>query len=114
MAVTVFAAPILPGKTDAWKAAVAEMKGPRAAGHAESRRLHGIRRETACLQQTPMGDFVCVFIEGDDPDTVLQREMASDHPFDQWFCKAVLKECHGITPEGDAPPPNELFVDWSA
>jgi hypothetical protein len=114
MAVTVFAAPILPGKTDAWKAAVAEMKGPRAEGHAESRRLHGVRREVACLQQTPMGDFVCVFMEADDPDTVMQREMESDHPFDRWFCETILAGCHGITPKGEIPPANELFLSWSA
>ena len=114
MAVTVFAAPILPGKTEDWKAAVAEMKGPRSDGHAESRKMHGITREVACLQQTPTGDFVCVFVEGEDPDSVLEREMESDHPFDRWFCKTVLAECHGITPDGDAPPPNTVYVDWSA
>jgi len=114
MAVTVFAAPILPGKTEDWKAAVAEIEGPRAAGHAESRAMHGITREVACLQQTPMGDFVCVYIEADDPDTVLQREMESDHPFDQWFCETVLAACHGMTADGDTPPPNVLHVDWNA
>ena len=75
--------------------------------------MHGVTREVASLQQTPMGDFVCVFLEGDDPDTLLQREMASDHPFDKWFCKTVLAGCHGITPEGDMPPPNKTHVDWS-
>ena len=114
MAVTVFAAPILPGKTEDWKAAVAELKGPRAAGHAESRAMHGVTREVVCLQETPMGDFVCVFMEADDPDTVLQREMASEHPFDRWFSKTVLAECHGITPDGDSPPPNVLYLDWNA
>lgn len=114
MAVTVFAAPILPGKTEDWKAAVAEMKGPRAAGHAESRAMHGVKREVACLQQTPMGDFVCVLLEADEPDTVMEREMVSDHPFDQWFCKTILAGCHGITLDGDAPAPNTLYLNWSA
>jgi hypothetical protein len=114
MAVTVFAAPILPGKTDDWKAAVAEINGARAEQHAESRRLHGIRQEIACLQETPMGDFVCVFIEADDPDTILHRQMDSDHPFDTWFCETVLAGCHGMTSVDEVPPPNELFVNWSA
>lgn len=114
MAVTVFAAPILPGRTEDWKTAVAEMTGPRAAEHAESRAMHGVTREIACLQQTPMGDFVCVFVEAEDPDTLLQREMDSNHPFDLWFCETVLAGCHGITRDGDVPSPNLVYVDWRA
>src|SRR5262245_44302488 len=40
-----FAAPILAGKTDAWRKAVAEIKGPRNQGYKESRKKLGIKRE---------------------------------------------------------------------
>ena len=62
MAVTTFAAPLLPGKTDAWKSAMAEINGARKEEYLQSRRSLGFTREVASLQQTPHGDFVVVFI----------------------------------------------------
>ena len=60
MPVTVFAAPILPVTTDAWKAAVEEVKGSRREQYLQARRSLGITWEVACLQQTPQGDIVVV------------------------------------------------------
>lgn len=114
MAVDVFAAPILPGKTAAWKEAMAEMTGPRHAEFEDWNRRLGLTRHTACLQQTPDGDFVAVFAEGDAPASVISRTLASDHPFDKWFAETVLRGVHGIDSPDDAPPPNPVFVDWSA
>ena len=45
-----FVAPILPGKTAAWRAAVAEIKGLRNAAYQESRRKLGIKQEHVSLQ----------------------------------------------------------------
>ena len=114
MAVTVFAAPILPGRTDAWKAAVAEMKGPRREERDASHRRLGITREVVALQQTPEGDFAVVFIEGEDPEHVIGKYFASDHPFERWFTETVLVGTHGMSPDQDPPPPNEVVYDWSA
>lgn len=83
MGVMTLAVPILPGRTEHWRQAIAEINGPRREAHAESRRELGVRREVATLQHTPDGDMVVVFIEADDVDTLLQREAASDHPFDR-------------------------------
>ena len=111
MAVTTFAVPMLPGKADAWKKAVAEMKGPRKAEYEESRRRMGVTREVVSLQSTPQGDMVVVFIEGQDPGGIVARYLSSDAPFDRWFTDTVLKAVHGV---GAAPAANETFVDWSA
>ena len=113
MAVTTFCAPILPGKTEAWKAAVQEILGTRKTEYDESRRRLGIRREVASLQPTPAGDWVVVYLEADDPDTVLSRILSSDIPFDRWFAATILTGAHGITGP-QVPPPNEVFVDWRA
>ncbi len=59
----VFAAPLLPGKTDAWKAAVAEISGARKEEYLQARHNLGVTKEVVCLQQTPHGDFVVVYIE---------------------------------------------------
>ena len=50
-----FVAPIVKGKTEAWRNALAEMKGPRNAAYKESRQKLGIKREHVSLQSTPMG-----------------------------------------------------------
>ena len=113
MAVTTFCAPILPGKTEAWKAAAQEMLGPRKTEYAESRRRLGICHEVGSLQSTPAGDWVVVYLEANDPDTVLSRILSSDMPFDRWFAATILKGAHGITGP-QVPPPNEVFVDWRA
>ncbi len=47
MASTVFAAPILPGKTDAWKAAIAEITGGPREEYLQARRTLGITKEVA-------------------------------------------------------------------
>lgn len=111
MPVTTFAAPIRPGQTDAWKTAVAELRGPRKAEYEESRRRMGVTREVASLQSTPQGDVVVVFIEAGDPGSIIARYLSSDAPFDRWFTETVLKGVHGMSA---APPATETFVDWPA
>jgi hypothetical protein len=113
MGVMTFTVPILPGRTEDWKQAVAEMKGPRREAYADSRRKLGIRREVVSLQRTPDGDVVVVFVEGDDLDTLVAREAASDHPFDQWFMETIMKGTHGMDPAEGPPPVNEVHIDWS-
>lgn len=114
MAVTVFAAPILPGKTEAWKQAIAELSGPRKADFDDWNRRLGLTRHVASLQQTPDGDFAVVYAEGDDPANTIAHVLASDHPFDEWFAEKVLADVHGIHAEHGPPPQNQVFVDWSA
>ena len=109
-----FAAPLLPGMTDAWLQAAAEMTGARSAAFAESRQRMGLTREVVSLQRTPQGDFVVVCLEGDDPDAVISKYLNSEEPFDRWFAETVLTGCHGMTASQEPPPPNRLFVDWRA
>ena len=114
MAASTFAAPLLPGTTDAWIQAAAEMAGPRRAEFDESRRRMGITREVVSLQRTPGGDFVVVCLEGDDPDAVISRYLSSDEPFDRWFAETVLTGCHGMSASQEPPAPNQVFLDWTA
>jgi hypothetical protein len=111
MAAITFNVPILAGKTEAWKQAVAEMKGARNADYQESRKRMGITREVVSLQQTPQGDSVVVFLEGEEPGSVVAKYLSSSAPFDRWFTDTVLKGVHGVS---TAPPSNEMFVDWKA
>ncbi len=114
MAVTTFAAPLLPGTTEAWKQAAAEMTGPRRVEFEESRKRMGLTREVVSLQQTPEGDYVVVYLEGDDPSSVVSRYLNSDEPFDRWFAETILIGTHGMDASQGPPPPNQVFVDWRA
>ncbi len=111
MAATVFAAPILPGKTDAWKAAAAEIAGPRKQEYLQARRDLVITKEVAALQQSPQGDFVCVYIEASSVSGILEKMVAATDPFHVWFAQAVLKDCHGIEASGPIPPVSEPVLD---
>lgn len=53
MALFGFAVPPLPGKIDACRKAIAEIKGPRWQDYEESRKKLGIKREPVPLQHTP-------------------------------------------------------------
>ena len=109
MPVTTFAAPILPGKTDAWQRAINEIKGARRADYEASRAALGITQEIASLQQTPHGDLIAVYIEADDPDTVIARIFTSDSAFDKWFSETLLVGVHGMD-AASPPPPNAVAI----
>ena len=110
MALFAIAVPILPGKTDEWRAFADELAGSRHDDFAASRRGLGVRERTF-LQHTPMGDFVLVTLEGDDPAGAFARFGQGTDDFTRWFMERV-KEVHGY--DLAAPPPGplpELVVD---
>ncbi len=107
-----FAVPILPGKTEAWRKAIEEMKGPRREDYKRSRKNLGIKREQVCLQMTPHGDMVVVHIEAKDPANVMPGMFAAATPFDVWFLETVLRGVHGIDPKGPPPPAPEVVLDF--
>lgn len=112
MPAVTFAVPILSGKTEMWKQAAAEMMSSRKSEYEESRQRMGITKEVACLQQTPEGDYVVVYQEGENLGDVISKYLNSDIPFDRWFTKTILTGTHGIDASHLPPPPNEVFVNW--
>ncbi len=102
--------PIVPGKTEAWRAWMAELNGSRRAEFEASRQNAGVRERTF-LQSTPMGDFVIVTMEGDDPGRSFGTMMGAKDDFTTWFI-AKATEVHGFDPSTvTAGPPSELVVD---
>jgi hypothetical protein len=102
--------PILPGKTDEWRAWMGELNGTRREAFTESRRRAGVQERTF-LQSTPMGDLVIVTLEGDDPGRAFGKMLSADDDFAKWFI-ARAQEIHGVDlsvrPTG---APSELVVD---
>ena len=110
MAMYSFAAPIVPGKTEAWKEFAKEMSGPRRKEWQASRHRAGLKAETAWLQHTPHGDLVVVTLEGDDVPKALQSWAGSKDPFDLWFNQKV-QEIHGMSAEQISKlPANEIHA----
>ena len=104
-----FAAPLLPGKTDADREALAACaSGDRRADHEASRKRAGITRESVWIQSTPNGDVAVVLIEASDIQAAMGAMATSDEPFDQWFRGHVL-EVHGMDMTEESQPPEQVL-----
>ena len=91
-----FVIPLLPGKTETERAALASMdSGERKADAKASRDRHGITRESAWIQSTPMGDLVAVYLEAEDLGAALGGIGTSTDPFDVWFREHNM-DVHGV------------------
>ncbi len=113
MAMFAMAFPILPGRTEGWKRFADELKGARKSQFDESRRRLGVHERTF-LQHTPMGDFVVVTLEGDDPAGAFSGFGQDPDEFTTWFKQQVM-DAHGV--DLAAPPPGplpELVLDSGA
>jgi hypothetical protein len=101
-----FAAPILPGKTEAFRDWM-HLEGERRQEHEASRERLGIGRETAWLQQTPAGDVAIIYMEADDLQAAFAGLATSQEPYDRWS-RDMISEIHGIDLTQGFPPPEQL------
>ena len=116
MAVLNITAPILEGKFDAWKEFHDSLKpgGENHENWKNQMQRTGITRQVVSLQRTPMGDFVNVFFEGDDPAALMKTVGSSDNEFDKKFAAWVM-EVHGIDVSEPPPGPmSEVVLDYTA
>jgi hypothetical protein len=109
-----FIAPVLPGKDDAGRAFAREAFVARRPEFIESRKAIGQNAEVATLSVTPMGSFLCGYLEGADPVEGNRRFAASTRPFDVWF-KDQLKGLFPPQIDFNQPlPPIVPLFDYSA
>jgi len=110
MAMMAVVFPIMPAKTEAWRAFADELAGSRREEFQASRRDAGVHERTF-FQSTPMGDLVIVTLEGDDPSASFGRLLQQHGDFADWFL-AHASDLHGFdlsqVPAGD---PSELVID---
>lgn len=101
------AAPIAPGKLDAWEAWIAELKGPRKAEFDDMNQRMGLTGHRVWLQQTPDGHHLAIIVhDGPGADAFMGKVMTSDHEFDAWF-RGNVAEVHGMDLSAPPPPPAE-------
>ena len=104
-----FAAPILPGKTQADREAMESCAhGDRQADHEASRQRAGIVREAVWIQSTPGGDVAVVLIEASDIQAAMGSLATSEDPFDRWF-RDNIKGAHGMDLAEGFPPPEQML-----
>jgi hypothetical protein len=104
-----FVAPLLPGKTEADRAAMISCwRGDRQEAYERSRRQLGITREAVFVQATPGGDVAVVYLEAEDVPAALTAMATSDDEFDVWFRDHVRK-VHGIDLAEGFPPPEQVL-----
>jgi hypothetical protein len=104
-----FAAPLLPGKTETDRLAMASCgHGERQAAYEDSRRRAGITKEAVWIQATPAGDLAVVYLEADDLGAALKLLGSSDEPFDRWF-RDHVRDVHGISLADGFPPPEQIL-----
>lgn len=80
-----FVAPVLPGKDEAGRAFAHEAYVTRRTELTESRRAIGGNVEVVTLNVTPMGSFICGYVEGNNPVEDNKLYLASKRPYDLWF-----------------------------
>jgi hypothetical protein len=108
-----FAAPLLAGKTDADRDALAACgSGDRSADHRASRERAGITREAVWIQSTPDGDVAVAVIESPDIETAMGAPATSDDPFDVWF-RGHIMDVHGMAITEESAPPEQV-LDYRA
>lgn len=107
-----FAVPLLPGARELGLAFAQEAFVQRREELTESRRRLGQNREAIYLNETPMGDLTCVYLEGRDPVAANRSFAASGEPFDVWF-KQELANLYPPQIDFNQPlPPIPQFWDW--
>jgi hypothetical protein len=106
-----FTLPILPGKTEAARAFLQEMNGPRKQELAACGQSVGVTKEVWAIQQTPQGDMYVAYMTGDDIAHAFRLVAASQTEFDRWF-KQRVQETTGA--DMNTPPPgpiSEILTD---
>ena len=111
---TLFAMPILPGKTEAARTFLRELEGPRKPQLAACDQGLGITKEVWAIQQMPQGDLLVGYLAGEDVGRAFTQFAASQDEFDRWF-KQQMQEVTGA--DLNAPPTgpiSEILADFGA
>ena len=111
---TLFALPILPGKTAAARAFLQEMGGPRKQELAACGDSVGIAKETWAIQQTPHGDLLVAYMAGEDLAHAFQEFAVSQSEFDRWFKRQVQETTGADLNTPPAGPISEILADSAA
>jgi hypothetical protein len=103
--------PIANGKEEAARAFAAEVAGPRRADFRAHHERANNTRETWAMQETPMGNFLLIWFEG-DLEKAFGDLATHQSEYSAWFRAQVLELTNvdlGAPPQGPLP---EVLIDW--
>ena len=101
--------PIPAGNIEKVKAAFAEMEGSREDQCVANRHVMGVTREFVSLQETPQGDMLVAYLEGDDPSKAVERMNASGSEYARWIADVVMPLIGT-----ERLQPAQILADWRA
>lgn len=109
----IWAAPILPGKAEAWRRFMQALLGDRRQDYEDTCRRLGIQAMRAWITETARGDIGVLAVIAPQPEQVMVELSGSDIAFDRWL-RAQLALLQGVDiSEPPRIPPSELVLDWS-
>ncbi|MGH1491053.1 MAG: hypothetical protein ACRBK7_16940 [Acidimicrobiales bacterium] len=87
--------PIDAGELENWKTALADLSGPNYADYEASRTRFGLTQQTTVLQETPMGNFALIYMEGADLAETSRLMATSTEVWDiDW--REMTTDLHGV------------------
>lgn len=110
----VWAAPVLPGKSEGWRRFCQELMGSRRREYAASRQRLGIRQETSWLVATAQGKVAVLCWEETDRRGAWQALLASERPFDRWFRRQLERFLDLSEVEGSAEEVGARLYCWQS
>lgn len=112
MASLTLALPILPGKLESWRRLCQELAAGR---EGQQQALHdrlGVHALQAWIVQSSNSYLALLQVETDQPDRLLPRLIASDHPFHRWL-RRELQEMQAVDLDLEAGGPRmEFLCEW--
>jgi hypothetical protein len=96
MASLAFVFPLRAGKTEEWRAWIAEILGPRRSEYEAFSRKHGLSAQRAYLQHTPHGDQAIIYLEGEDLQRTFQLLRTAQAPFVVWVRQRTKDLFEGV------------------
>ena len=109
-----FALPILPDQTEAARAFLQELGGPRKHELAACSRGMGLDREVWAIQQGPQGDLLVGYLIGRDLARAFTNFAASQDAFDRWFKDQVQAATGADLNTPPSGPLSEILADTGA
>lgn len=110
--VVMLAAPILPGRAEAWRRLCQELAGSRAEAFAASACGLGIRSLRAWVLPGARGEIALIGLDAAHPADALAELAASSIPFDRWLCEQI-RLLLGVDLAMVAETHGELVFTWN-